>query len=348
MSFNNELAGWYNQNKRALPWRDTTDPYVIWLSEIILQQTRVEQGLPYFYRFLEKYPDVAGFAAADEDDILKLWQGLGYYSRGRNMLKTARVVCELYNGRFPHTYVELIRLKGIGEYTASAIASFSANEARAVVDGNVYRVLARYFGISEPVNSTGGQKIFRDAANQLLDRQNPGLHNQAMMELGAIICKPKNPACGICPVRAGCYAFIHNATGALPVKLKKPKVRDRFFNYFLVTDGETVLMNKRDETDIWANMYDLPLIETSALIVPNKLHNFIQVKEFFGVDVDVSEVLPAKTHLLTHQRLHVQFIKIKNPSITLQENWFYTPVENLKSFAMPKIIFIFLKNIFNL
>jgi len=348
MNFNSELAGWYHENKRALPWRDTKDPYVIWLSEIILQQTRVDQGLPYFYRFLEKYPDVNSFASADEDEILKLWQGLGYYSRGRNMLKTARLVRELYDGKFPDRYDDLIKLKGIGEYTASAIASFSSNEPRAVVDGNVYRVLARYYGISEAINSSKGQKIFRETAADLLDKQNPGLHNQAMMELGATICKPQNPACGICPVKLGCYAFKNNATKALPVKIKKAKVRDRFFNYFLVTDGDTILMNKRDETDIWANMYDLPLIETSSVIVPNNLHTFMQVNEFFGEDIEILEVLPVKMHLLTHQRLHVQFIKIGNHSITLRENWFYTPVENTKNFAMPKIIFIFLKNIFNL
>src|SRR5476651_1628918 len=218
MDFNTELLQWYHVNKRPLPWRNTTDAYVIWLSEIILQQTRVEQGLPYFHRFIEKYPSVSSFALADEDDILKLWQGLGYYSRGRNMLKTARMVQELYDGKFPETYGELIKLKGVGEYTAAAIASFSANEARAVVDGNVYRVLARYFGIDEPINSTTGKKMFQGIANELLNQQTPGLHNQAMMEFGAMLCKPKAPACGICPVRTGCYAFLNNATTTLPVK----------------------------------------------------------------------------------------------------------------------------------
>src|SRR6201995_3830219 len=190
MNLSDELVNWYLKNKRSLPWRDTTDAYVIWLSEIILQQTRVEQGMPYFYRFLEKYPDVTSFAAADENEILKLWQGLGYYSRGRNMLKTARYVQGHYNGRFPQKYNELIKLKGIGEYTAAAISSFSANEAKAVVDGNVYRVIARYFGITEPINSTTGKKIFQDTANNLLNKKYPALHNQAMMEFGAMLCKP--------------------------------------------------------------------------------------------------------------------------------------------------------------
>ncbi|WP_295794350.1 A/G-specific adenine glycosylase [Mucilaginibacter sp.] len=348
MNFNHELLNWYLNNKRDLPWRNTTDAYVIWLSEIILQQTRVEQGMPYFNRFLEKYPTVTSFAAASEDDILKLWQGLGYYSRGRNMLKTARLVQEQYDGIFPQRYDQLIKLTGIGEYTAAAISSFSSNEAKAVVDGNVYRLLARYLGIDEPINSTKGKKIFQEAANDLLNSEMPGIHNQAMMEFGAVICKPKNPACGICPVRTGCYAFTHNAINSLPVKLNKVKVRERFFNYFLVTDSYSVLVNKRDQTDIWANMYDLPLIETTALLTPEELFNGDKVTEFFGANLKISEISPLKKHVLTHQRLYVRLITLQNKPLKLQENWFYTPVENLQKLAIPKIVFIFIKNIFNL
>jgi A/G-specific adenine glycosylase len=348
MDFNNELLHWYNHNKRELPWRSTSDAYTIWLSEIILQQTRVEQGLPYFYQFIENYPDVTRFAAADEDDILKLWQGLGYYSRGRNMLKTARMVQELYDGKFPQTYAQLIKLKGIGEYTAAAIASFSANEAKAVVDGNVYRVLARYFGIDEPVNSTKGKKIFQATADELLNKERPGLHNQAMMEFGAMLCKPKNPSCGICPVKTGCYAFINNATTILPVKLNKVKVRERFFNYFLVSEGHTIMMNKRDEKDIWANMYDLPLIETSSMIPTGELFALPKVKAYFGDNIKILEILPVKKHVLTHQRLYVRFITIQNQPVEFKEQWLFTSIENLKKLPMPKIIFIFIKNIFNL
>ncbi|ASU31914.1 A/G-specific adenine glycosylase [Mucilaginibacter xinganensis] len=348
MNFNNELVHWYQQNKRDLPWRNTTDAYTIWLSEIILQQTRVEQGLPYFNRFLENYPDVGSFAAASEDEILKLWQGLGYYSRGRNMLKTAIMVKEVYDSKFPQNYDQLIKLKGIGEYTAAAIASFSSNEAKAVVDGNVYRVIARYLGIAEPINSTTGKKIFQQTANDLLNKKNPAIHNQAMMELGAIICKPKNPACGICPVRTDCYAFTHNATNSLPVKLNKVKVRERYLNYFLITDSDKVLVNKRNQSDIWANMYDLPLVETTSLMDPGELLRLPMVTDFFGNNVEVTEISPIKKHVLTHQRLYVRLIKIQNMPSKLQEQWFYTPVEELKKLAVPKIIFIFLKNIFNL
>ncbi|MDB5112759.1 MAG: A/G-specific adenine glycosylase [Mucilaginibacter sp.] len=347
MNFSDELIKWYNNNKRELPWRNTTDAYLIWLSEIILQQTRVDQGLPYFYRFVEKYPDVKSFAAANEDNILKLWQGLGYYSRGRNMLKTARHVQENYEGKFPESYEELIKLKGIGEYTAAAISSFSANEARAVVDGNVYRVLARFFGIDEPINSTTGKKMFQSIANDLLNKQNPGLHNQAIMEFGAMLCKPKKPACGICPVRAGCAAFIHNATTALPVKLNKVKIRERYFNYFLLTNGTKLLMNKRTEGDIWANLYDLPLIETKIFLSVDDLMALPETKELFGNEVTITEYFNTNKQVLTHQHLHIRVIKLPGLPVKMKENWSFIEIKNLKKLALPKTIFILLGNYLN-
>ena len=313
-----------------------------------MQQTRVEQGMPYFYRFAEKYPTVSHFAAADEGDILKLWQGLGYYSRGRNMLKTARLVQQQYHGKFPDSYDELIKLKGIGEYTASAISSFAANEGKAVVDGNVYRVLARYFGIDEPINSPKGKKMFQAVADDILDKQHAGLHNQAMMEFGAMLCKPKNPACGMCPVREGCYAFIHNATTGLPVKLKTVKVRERYMNFFLVNNDDLLLMNKRDEKDIWANMYDLPLIETPTMLPPEALLSLPETEKYFGKKINIIEIFPFKRHILTHQKLFVRLIHLRNKPLELKEGWFYIPVSDIKNLALPKIIYLFLKNIFNL
>ncbi|MBS1521871.1 MAG: A/G-specific adenine glycosylase [Bacteroidetes bacterium] len=348
MNLSDELIQWYLKNKRDLPWRGTTNAYVIWLSEIILQQTRVEQGMPYFHCFLEKYPDIKAFAAADEDEILNLWQGLGYYSRGRNMLKTAREIVAEYGGEFPTEYEQLIRLKGIGEYTASAISSFSANQAKAVVDGNVFRVLARYFGISEPINSTRGKKLFQDAANDILNKENPGLHNQAMMEFGAMLCKPKNPDCAICPVRSGCYANHNNVITELPQKLKTVKIRERFLNYIVVTDGDTILMNKRDEKDIWANMYDFPLFETSHRLTAEEVLQLPEFKSHFGENNLIIDTYPIKKHVLTHQHLHAQFIHISNKPIKLEQKWFYIDVNILENIAMPKIIFIFINNLFNL
>ena len=349
MIFSDELTQWYNVNKRALPWRDTTDAYIIWLSEIILQQTRVEQGMPYFYRFLERYPTVNAFAAASEDEILKLWQGLGYYSRGRNMLKTARQVTELYMGNFPTRYEELIKLKGIGEYTAAAIASFSSNEAKAVVDGNVYRVLARYFGIDEPINSTKGKKLFQQLADEVLNNDHAGLHNQAVMEFGAMVCKPKNPGCAICPVREGCYAHQHNRVAELPKKLKTVKVRDRYFNYFLITDDDGLWVNKRDDKDIWANMYDLPMIESASFFSAQEVMAMPETRELFGNNTVTIKSFPFKKHILTHQRIHAQFIQIAIPSeIKLKQKYFYKKISDLQNLALPKIIFLFLNHFFNL
>jgi A/G-specific adenine glycosylase len=347
MNFANTLLQWYHQNKRDLPWRHTTDAYVIWLSEIILQQTRVEQGLPYFNRFLEKYPTVSDFAAATEDEVLALWQGLGYYSRGRNMLVTAQLVQQQYGGNFPSNWEQLIKLKGIGEYTAAAIASFAGNEARAVVDGNVYRVLARYFGIDEPINSTQGVKTFRKLADDLLNRDNPSLHNQAMMEFGALLCKPKNPACGICPVREGCYAFKHNATTNLPVKLNKLKIRKRFFNYLLIKDADRILMQKRGTGDIWANMYQLPLIETAEQMEPHDVLNLPMARPFLSANTTIRSISKVHKHVLTHQHLYVRFIVIGDFENELKQDYFFTEVKKLKKLALPQIIFIFLTKFLN-
>ena len=350
MNWSEEIQNWYLQHKRNLPWRNTTDAYTIWLSEVILQQTRVEQGMPYFYRFLEKYPTVTDFASASEDEILKLWQGLGYYSRGRNMLTTARQIVADNKGIFPTTYEELIKLKGIGEYTAAAISSFAANEVKAVVDGNVYRVLSRWFGVEEPINSPVGKKLFQVLADEVLDRNHPGQHNQAMMEFGAMLCKPKNPDCKICPVREACNAYQTNRINILPVKLKNVKIRERYFNYFLISHQNQILLNKRSIDDIWASLYDLPLIETPNYTPVEELTALPTFKQFFGDQATIISTSPIRKHILTHQRVFAHFIHLQvNPQeINLQSNWFFTNLEELEKLALPKIIDQFLKDFFHL
>ena len=349
MNFISELIEWYNLNKRDLPWRNTSDPYIIWLSEIILQQTRVDQGLPYFYRFAEKYPSIADFAAATEDEILNLWQGLGYYSRGRNMHQTAQMVMEEHAGYFPKRYDELIKLKGIGEYTAAAISSFSANEAKAVVDGNVFRVLARYFGVDEPINSSKAKKLFTKLANEVIDHANPAISNQALMEFGSLHCRPQNPLCQTCPVQVSCYAFQNSLVDKLPFKLKKAAVRNRFFNYIVLLNDQKLLMNKRGPNDIWQNLYELPLFETDNFQEASAIVNGPGFQKHFG-KVEISSVEGPVKHLLSHQKIHAQFIvvnKVDSNKISKQESWFFTDLTNLDALAQPKLIFAFLKKIIN-
>lgn len=345
MSFIDEVIGWYNNNKRDLPWRNTNDPYLIWLSEIILQQTRVEQGMPYYHRFAEKYPTISHFAAAGEDQILNLWQGLGYYSRGRNMYKTALMVMEEHGGYFPSQYEKLIKLKGIGEYTAAAVSSFSANEARAVVDGNVFRLLSRYFGIDEVINSPKGKKVFTQLANEVIDTRRPGLSNQAMMEFGSLQCRPANPDCGNCPLRTGCFACNTSSVQNFPVKQKKKATRDRYFNYIVVSDGEKVLMNKRTGKDIWENLHEFPLFETSHFVPAEELITTPGFRELFGENVKISLVHGPVKHILSHQRLFAQYIIIKGfeENFLMKKPWFYAKNDTLHDLAQPKLIFAFLK-----
>lgn len=345
MSIQKEIIKWYKLNKRDLPWRNTTDAYTIWLSEIILQQTRIEQGLPYFNKFLENFPTVKDFAAASEIQVLKLWQGLGYYSRGRNMLFTAKQVINLHKGIFPTRYEQLIKLKGIGEYTAAAISSFSNNEAKAVLDGNVFRVLARYFGVEEPINSTIGKKIFTELAQTLIIDQKPSLYNQAIMEFGALQCKPKLPLCSTCPLQFDCYALKNNKINLLPVKLKKVKVKERWFNYLVGIKDGRILTNQRNAGDIWQQMFDFPLIETTAKVQKDDL-NFIQnVKSIFGEEVQVSKIVEKK-HLLTHQIIYVQFFALENYMINFNQRTEIKSVllEDFKELPHPKVISDFINS----
>lgn len=345
MTFISEVIDWYGNNKRDLPWRNTSDPYIIWLSEVILQQTRVDQGLPYFHRFAERFPSVSAFASANEDEVLKLWQGLGYYSRGRNMHQTAQIVMEEHAGYFPSRYDQLIKLKGIGEYTAAAISSFSANEAKAVVDGNVFRMLSRYFGITDPINTGQAKKKFTELANSLIDPSRAALSNQAIMEFGALLCKPKNPDCGSCPLRPGCEAYKTDMVSVLPVKIKKQAVRERYFNYIVALNNEKVVFSKRGAGDIWQNLYEFPLIEATELISPAELTCLPAFTELFGEKAAVYHSYTPKVHVLSHQKLHSRFFFVSNAGTVLTDrpHWFFTETELLKSFATPKLIFAFLE-----
>ena len=300
---------WYAKNQRNLPWRHTQDPYLIWLSEVILQQTRVAQGTPYYQRFARVFPTVQDLAAAEQEQVLRLWQGLGYYSRARNLHRCAQEVVNRYHGEFPRTYAELLKLPGVGTYTAAAIASFASNETVPVVDGNVYRVLSRVFGIGDDILSAGGQKKFRQLAEQLVPDGKASVYNQAIMEFGALQCTPVQPACLLCPLSVACHAYQHGQQHALPVKAKKTKVRARFLHYFVIRQGDTVWMKRRDESGIWAGLYDFYLIETPQPVALEQLDDPLLVSLLQRENTRVVASSPYQ-HLLTHQRLHVTFYTI--------------------------------------
>lgn len=345
MLFAENLISWYAENARDLPWRASKDPYVIWLSEIILQQTRVEQGIPYFYSFIEAYPNVTKFAKAPEEDILRMWQGLGYYSRARNMHKAAKVVVEELGSVFPSAYMDLIKLPGIGEYTAAAVSSFSINEAKAVVDGNVYRVLSRYLGIEEPINSTKGKRIFAKVAYELLDKDNADLYNQAIMDFGALQCKPKNPLCNTCVFRLTCVALRDESISRLPVKLKGKPSRNRYFHYFLIFSDNKLLMSRRGEGDVWTNLYEFPMIETNQDYSVNELQGAQLFDSLFKRDVKLQLIGKPIKHVLSHQNIYARFYLVDNESSLkdLKNNWDYVLLEKLDSLAKHKLIFSFLE-----
>lgn len=339
--FSNKIAKWYVNNKRSLPWRDTCDPYSIWLSEVILQQTRVNQGLPYYQQFLRTFPSVTDLANAPEQQVLRLWQGLGYYTRARNLHKCARTVVAEHGGKFPSDFVTLLTLPGIGEYTAAAIASFSFGERVAVVDGNVFRVLSRIFGIETPINSPEGKKIFSALANELISPSDPALHNQAIMEFGAMHCTPKNPNCHECPFRDSCIAYNKALVDVLPVKLKARKTRKRYFFYLVVERNKALLMKQRREKDIWHGLFDFILIEKKS---PVKPENLIATHTPLLKEARPVYVSKPYKHLLTHQTIHCRFIHLQAPgnfSLPEKEFAFYTP-EEVAELPKPVLISRFL------
>jgi A/G-specific adenine glycosylase len=316
--FASRLVVWYQAHKRNLPWRDTHDPYKIWLSEIILQQTRVAQGLPYYQRFIARYPDIQDLAHAEEKEVLRLWQGLGYYSRARNLHTCARMIVNELGGIFPGTYKELLQLKGVGKYTAGAIASIAFKESVPVVDGNVYRVLARVFGVTEDIASMQGTKAFYVLAQSLVPKEDADLYNQAIMEYGAIHCTPLNPKCTSCIFKADCVAFHTDRQYMLPVKSKRVKIKRRFFHYLVIQDDDKLYMKRREGRDIWEGLYDFYLVEDKQLRAMDRLEDpLVMLVRRYQLSI-VSTSTPYQ-HLLTHRRLYVQFLHVQATTQFIQE-----------------------------
>jgi len=337
------LTVWYNHSKRELPWREGRDPYCIWVSEVILQQTRVLQGVDYYFNFLRMFPDVKTLAMATEEEVLKVWQGLGYYSRARNMHYTAKSIQVLHDGNFPTDYQSIRKLKGIGDYTAAAIASIAFNLPYAAVDGNVFRVLSRLFGISTPIDSTKGKKEFTDLAQELLDKEHPGEFNQAIMEFGAIQCLPSQPLCDTCPLALRCHAYVNQTISSFPVKSKRVNQKERYFNYLYIHQGNRLFLDKRGDKDIWRNMYQFPLIETTNLSTPEEVIGGNDWKEKLGnLAFTIDSISPEKIHLLTHQRLHIRFFSLCLEEHILLEKWKTVDQREIEKYAVPKPIELFL------
>ena len=346
------LISWYDKNKRDLPWRHTRNPYLIWISEIILQQTRVAQGYDYYQRFVQRFPDVYTLAEAHEDEVMKYWQGLGYYSRARNLHAAAKSMAEA--GGFPDTYEGVRALKGVGEYTAAAICSFAYDLPYAVVDGNVYRVLSRWLGIDTPIDSTIGKKQFAEAASELLDRDRPSLYNQAIMEFGALQCTPSAPRCTDCPLSDSCMALQQGKVDDLPVKQHKTKVTNRYFNYIYVRMGAYTYLNKRTGNDIWRNLYEFPLIETDEDITEKPELLFTKIEEVFGKTTfheEEHDVLSKENHrvlrlvkqgvkhVLSHRVIYANFYELDLPEETYPMKGFQrVPIKELHKFAVPNLV----------
>jgi A/G-specific adenine glycosylase len=345
IDFSRLLMVWYKQNRRDLPWRETKNPYKIWLSEIILQQTRVEQGLNYYLKFIEHYPTVNDLAQANEEEVLKLWQGLGYYSRARNLHYTAIEIVQNHQSKFPKTLKEIKNLKGIGDYTAAAILSFSYNKPYPVIDGNVYRVLSRIFGIEDYIDSPKGRNVFKILAEELIDKKNPAIYNQAIMEFGAIHCKPKLPLCEDCCFQYNCYAYKNNEINNLPKKEKQTKQRNRFFNYLVITDGIEIILNKRTEKDIWEGLFDFPLIETNQSV-----DDFTKIitKDYRWLLKKENTVSKSHEHIhqLSHQKIHAVFWKIKTKTLKrVEDAHLITPIKTIESYPVPKLVENYIKSL---
>jgi A/G-specific adenine glycosylase len=339
-----KLSKWYEKNLRRLPWRDSSNPYHIWLSEVILQQTRIDQGTAYYIRFTELFPTVSDLANAPEDVVLHAWQGLGYYARARNLHAAAKAIVNNHQGEFPNEYAAIKELKGVGDYTAAAVSSIAFGLPHAAVDGNVNRVIARLFSIEDPVDSPNGKKHIAELAQELLDFKNPGNHNQAMMELGALICTPRKPNCSNCPVQVHCSGFTSKNQEHFPVKQGKTKVRNRYFTYLIfINKNQETLVRKREGKDIWQGLHEFPLIETKNSNEQNELHNSLEARYTFSH----SETY---THLLSHQRLHIVFLtsRVEELPIDDWDNGIRIRLCDLYQYALPRAITRYLSNVIRL
>lgn len=326
-----------------MPWKDEKDPYKIWLSEIILQQTRVEQGWDYYNRFVKAFPTVEQLAKAPETKVFKLWEGLGYYTRCKNLMATAKIITSTYKGKFPDQYQDILALKGIGPYTAAAIASFAFGQPFAVVDGNVFRVLSRYFGITQPVDSNEGKKLFMSLANELLDKIQPGIYNQALMDFGAVVCKPKQPLCTLCPLKSNCRAYLNGIVNELPVKEKTIIKKSRWFYYLVAANNGKVYVRKRGAKDIWENLYEFILAETSSAISNRQLNNLAPFKKILGKSkFEVIMISRDYRQQLTHQTIYGQFISIIVKKGLRIPGYDEVSLKQLKKLPFPKLITAYL------
>lgn len=328
------ITDWYRLNYRTLPWRETKNAYFLWLSEVILQQTRVNQGMNYYLKFIKNYPSVVDLASASEQEVLNDWQGLGYYSRARNLHQAAKMIVEQHNGIFPDSYEEIKKLKGIGDYTAAAIASFAFDLPHAVVDGNVYRVLSRIFDIDTPIDSTQGKKDFQLLAESLLSHENPGLHNQAIMEFGALQCIPKNPDCSSCPFQESCLARRNNTIDQRPIKQGKTKIRKRYFHYIHFDFDQKTILEQRTAKDIWEQLFQFPLIEFEHEMPLEK------VKEIIETEFQLTNPIPSAPikHILSHQHLYATVWKVNHPPIVNHKQWFEIETKQLSDYPIPRLL----------
>lgn len=345
MDFKTLLSTWYAKNARSLPWRETSDPYRIWVSEVILQQTRVAQGMGYYHRFINKFPSVKLLANAHEDEVLKVWQGLGYYTRARNLLAAAKYIVKELNGKFPDTYEELLKLKGVGDYSAGAIASFAFKQSVPAIDGNVYRVIARIFGVFDSPYTSSGKAAFRKLVIELMNKSAPDEFNQALLDFGALQCVPRSPDCSTCPFKRYCYACRNNVIDALPTKAKKIKTRDRYFTYLLIRYGDYTFISKRKSKDIWKSLYEFPLIETEKPLTAENLHENDEWNLLLASsDPEIVYFSPTVKYLLSHQVImaHFVIINITKNTKNLSDRFKKVHTNSVESYTIPTLIDNFL------